>query len=174
MTFSSNRHLALPYCLSMIPRGGPEGMLFRKPVSTPDQVRGRLFRDASLGDDMKALLCPRVGGPDALEMGNVADPVAGPDEAVVRVEAAALNFFDTLIIAGKYQTRPTLPFSPAAEFAGTVESIGAEVRGFAPGDRVAANIGYGAARPRIPGPAGAPGQIPAGPPGPRARRPLVH
>src|SRR4051812_19730727 len=36
---------ALPYCWSMIPRVEPEGMLFRKPVSTPDQVRGRLFRD---------------------------------------------------------------------------------------------------------------------------------
>src|SRR5262249_48873618 len=46
--FSSNRHLALFHCWSMIPRVEPEGMLFRKPVSTPDQVRGRLFRDHAL------------------------------------------------------------------------------------------------------------------------------
>src|SRR5262249_34416253 len=46
--FSSNRHLALIYCWSMIPRVEPEGMLFRKPASTPDQVRGRLFRDHAL------------------------------------------------------------------------------------------------------------------------------
>src|SRR5262245_36645929 len=59
----------------------------------------------ALGDDMKALLCTRLGGPDDLEIGNLADPVAGPDEAVVRVEAAALNFFDTLIISGRYQTK---------------------------------------------------------------------
>src|SRR5262245_26082534 len=47
---SSNRHLALPYCWSMIPRVELEGMLFRKPVSTPDQVRVRLFRDHALFD----------------------------------------------------------------------------------------------------------------------------
>src|SRR3954451_6535599 len=50
--FSSSRHLALLYCWSMIPRVEPEGMLFRKPVPTPDQVRdqvrGRLFRDHAL------------------------------------------------------------------------------------------------------------------------------
>src|SRR5262245_46310020 len=46
--FSSNRHLALLYCWSMIPRVEPEGMLFRKPASTPDQVRGELFRDHAL------------------------------------------------------------------------------------------------------------------------------
>jgi NADPH:quinone reductase len=68
---------------------------------------------------------------------------------VVRVEAAALNFFDTLIIAGKYQLKPELPFSPAAEFAGTVETVGAGVTAVAPGDRVAGYIGYGAARERV-------------------------
>ena len=46
---------------------------------------------------------------------------------MVRVKAAALNFFDTLIIAGKYQHKPPIPFSPAAEFAGQVESVGAGV-----------------------------------------------
>ena len=59
-----------------------------------------------------------LGTPDDLELADIAEPTAGPGEAVVRVEAAALNFFDTLIIAGKYQTKPPLPFSPAAEFAG--------------------------------------------------------
>ena len=55
---------------------------------------------------------------------------------MVRVKAAALNFFDTLIIAGKYQHKPPFPFSPAAEFSGIVESVGAGVTDFAPGDRV--------------------------------------
>ena len=76
---------------------------------------------------MKALLCTHYGTPDDLELADIADPVPGPGEAVVRIEAAALNFFDTLIIAGKYQTKPPMPFSPAAEFAGTVESLGAGV-----------------------------------------------
>jgi NADPH:quinone reductase len=98
---------------------------------------------------MKALLCTRLGGPDDLEVSDLPEPVAGPGEAVVRVAAAALNFFDTLIIAGKYQVKPDLPFSPAAEFAGTVESIGPGVSGLAAGDRVVGNIGYGAARERV-------------------------
>jgi len=102
---------------------------------------------------MKALLCTRLGGPDDLEIRDLADPVAGPGEAVVAVTAAALNFFDTLIIAGKYQRKPDLPFSPGAEFAGVVESVGPGVTGVTPGDRVAGNIGHGAARERVAVPA---------------------
>jgi NADPH2:quinone reductase len=98
---------------------------------------------------MKALLCSRYGTPDDLELADIADPTPQPGEAVVRVKAAALNFFDTLIIAGKYQTKPAMPFSPSAEFAGTVESIGADVSGFKIGDRVLGYSGYGAARERI-------------------------
>ena len=98
---------------------------------------------------MKALLCTRYGTPDELELADIADPTAGPGEAVVRIKAAALNFFDTLIIAGKYQHKPPFPFSPAAEFAGEIESVGAGVTGFAPGDRVIGNIGYGAAREKV-------------------------
>ncbi|HEY1542270.1 MAG TPA: NADPH:quinone oxidoreductase family protein [Xanthobacteraceae bacterium] len=98
---------------------------------------------------MKAVLCSRYGGPDDLELRDIPDPVAGPGEALVRVRAAALNFFDTLIIAGKYQTKPSFPFSPAAEFAGEVESVGPGVTTLRPGDRVAANIGYGAAREKV-------------------------
>src|ERR1700742_3418954 len=98
---------------------------------------------------MKAVLCTRHCGPDDLEIRDIPDPVAGQGEAVVRVRAAALNFFDTLIIAGKYQTKPAFPFSPAAEFAGEVESVGPGVTAVKPGDRVAGNIGYGAAREKI-------------------------
>jgi len=54
-----------------------------------------------------------------------------------------------LIIAGKYQTKPVLPFSPAAEFAGTVEAVGAGVTALKPGDRVMGYLGYGAARERV-------------------------
>ena len=98
---------------------------------------------------MKAVLCTRHCKPDELEIGDLPDPVAGEGEAVVRVRAAALNFFDTLIIAGKYQVKPPFPFSPAAEFAGEVESVGPGVSAVRPGDRVAGNIGYGAAREKI-------------------------
>ena len=98
---------------------------------------------------MKALLCTRLGTPDDLELADIPEPTAGPGEAIVRVEAAALNFFDTLIIAGKYQTKPALPFSPSAEFAGRVESLGAGASGVSVGDRVLGYIRYGAARERI-------------------------
>jgi NADPH:quinone reductase len=98
---------------------------------------------------MKALLCTRLGGPDDLEIRDLPEPVAASGEAVVRVEAAALNFFDTLIIAGKYQIKPTLPFSPGAEFAGSVEQVAPGVTVVEPGDRVAGCIGYGAARERV-------------------------
>ena len=98
---------------------------------------------------MKALLCTHYGTPDDLVLADIADPTPAPGEAVVRIHAAALNFFDTLIIAGKYQTKPAFPFSPSAEFAGTIESLGEGVTGLQVGDRVLACSSYGAARERI-------------------------
>src|SRR5215210_4292934 len=98
---------------------------------------------------MKALLCTQAGTPDDLTLGDLPEPVAGPGQAVVRVEAVALNFFDLLIIAGQYQSKPAYPFSPGAEFAGTVESIGPGVSGLAKGDRVIGYSGWGAARERL-------------------------
>src|SRR5487761_1107336 len=95
---------------------------------------------------MKAILCTHFGGPDELEFTDIAPPRAAARKALVRVHAAALNFFDTLIIAGKYQQKPPFPFSPAAEFAGTVESVGSDVAEFRPGDRVIGYMGWGAAR----------------------------
>jgi NADPH2:quinone reductase len=98
---------------------------------------------------MKAILCRQPGGPDDLTLEDIPDPQAGPGQAIVKVAAAGLNFFDTLIIAGKYQVKPSFPFSPAAEFAGVVESIGPGVRHVKVGDRVLGYQGYGCARERI-------------------------
>ena len=92
---------------------------------------------------MKAVLCTHFGPPDELELADIAPPQAAAGEAVVRVKAAALNFFDTLIIAGKYQQKPPFPFSPVAEFAGVVESVGAGVTEVAPGDHVMSFHGLG-------------------------------
>jgi NADPH:quinone reductase len=102
---------------------------------------------------MKAILCQHYGPPEELVLGDVPDPVAGPGEVVAKVVACGLNFFDTLIIAGKYQTKPPFPFSPGAEFAGVVESVGEGVTAFKPGDRVMGNTGYNAARERVAVPA---------------------
>jgi NADPH2:quinone reductase len=102
---------------------------------------------------MKAILCTRYGKPSELELADIPDPVARPGEAVVAVKAAGLNFFDILLIAGKYQVKPAFPFSPAAEFAGVVESVGPDVTTPAPGDRVLGWLGHGAARERVAAPA---------------------
>lgn len=109
---------------------------------------------------MKALLCTHYGTPEELELADLPDPVPAAGEAVVRVKAAALNFFDTLIIQGKYQTKPAFPFSPSAEFAGVIESVGPGVTDFKPGDRVLGFTGYGAARELIAVPAQALTPIP--------------
>ena len=95
---------------------------------------------------MKALLCTRYGGPDDLELADIAVPEPAEGQALVKVAAAALNFFDTLIIAGKYQVKPPMPFSPAAEFSGTVAKLGPGVSGLKVGDRVLGYGGHGAAR----------------------------
>jgi NADPH2:quinone reductase len=102
---------------------------------------------------MKAVLCTYFGSPGELEFADIAEPQAAAGQAVVRIKAAALNFFDTLIIAGKYQHKPPFPFSPAAEFSGVVESVGPGVAGIAPGERVMGNIGWGAAREAVAVPA---------------------
>jgi NADPH2:quinone reductase len=98
---------------------------------------------------MKAFLCRRYGTPDDLELADVPDPVAKPGEVVAKVAACGLNFFDTLIIAGKYQTKPPFPFSPGGEFAGTVEAVGAGVTALKPGDRVMGYTNFGAAAERV-------------------------
>ena len=58
---------------------------------------------------MKAILCTRFGGPDDLEYGDLPDPQPGAGEVVVAIKAAALNFFDTLIIAGQIPVQAALP-----------------------------------------------------------------
>lgn len=103
---------------------------------------------------MKAALCKSLDGPDGVRVDEIEDPVPAAGQAIVRVRAAALNFFDTLITRGKYQTRPSLPFSPCGEVAGVVERLGPGVSGSSAegvvvGQRVAAYVGFGGARERI-------------------------
>ncbi len=95
---------------------------------------------------MKAVLCRAYGPPESLEIAEIPVPDPAPGEVLVRVRAAALNFFDTLIIENRYQSKPDLPFSPAAEFCGEIAAIGEGVGGWNPGERVSGHMGWGAAR----------------------------
>lgn len=102
---------------------------------------------------MKAALCKSLDGPGAIVIEEIEPPVPAAGEAVVRVKAAALNFLDTLITRGKYQFKPELPFSPAAEIAGVVEAVGDGVTEVEVGQRVCGYIGWNGAREQIAVPA---------------------
>jgi NADPH:quinone reductase len=98
---------------------------------------------------MRAILCKALGGPDSLVVETIAGAKPGPDDVLVTVKATGLNFLDTLIIEGKYQTRPELPFSPGGEIAGVVSGAGRNVTHLKAGDRVMGYIGHGGAREEI-------------------------
>lgn len=93
---------------------------------------------------MRALVCSELGPPSKLSVRDIDDPEPGAGEVVVDVEAAGLNFPDTLIIEGKYQFKPDLPFTPGGEAAGTVSALGDGVSHLAVGQRVIALSTYGA------------------------------
>jgi NADPH2:quinone reductase len=98
---------------------------------------------------MKAALCKSLDGPAGLVIEDIAPPQPGAGEVLIAVKAAALNFFDTLITRGKYQSKPELPFSPSAEVAGVIEALGPGMTGVRVGDRVAAYVGWGGAREKV-------------------------
>lgn len=92
---------------------------------------------------MRAILCRQYGLPDTLTLEEVPDLMPGPNQVVIAVHAAGVNFPDTLIIEGKYQFKPAMPFSPGGEVAGVIVRIGHEVSGLQVGQRVLAPLGWG-------------------------------
>ena len=92
---------------------------------------------------MKAMVCAQFAPIDALSYGDFAAPEAGPGEVVIDVAAAGVNYPDVLIVQGKYQTKPSVPFVPGSEASGRIAAVGEGVEGFAPGDRVIAFTGSG-------------------------------
>jgi NADPH:quinone reductase len=74
---------------------------------------------------MRAWQVHELGDPrEVLKLEEVEEPEPGPGEVVIEVEAAALNFFDTLLCRGEYQERPELPFTPGGEATGTIIAVG--------------------------------------------------
>ena len=92
----------------------------------------------------KSMLCEAlaedIGG---VRLAEVEVPEPGPGEVRVRLRACAVNFPDLLMIQGKYQFKPPLPFAPGGEAAGVVEAVGAGVTGLREGDAVVAAMRYG-------------------------------
>jgi len=93
---------------------------------------------------MKAVLCKTLGPARNLVLEDVASPLPKKNEILLDVQAAGVNFPDTLIIEGKYQFQPPLPFSPGSEAAGVVAAVGEKAGAFKVGDRVMALTGWGA------------------------------
>lgn len=93
---------------------------------------------------MQAMLVHELGlGPEAMTLTEAPDPVAGAGEVVVAVEAAGVNFADGLMLAGRYQSQPALPFAPGLEVAGRIAAVGPGVTGLAVGMDVLALPGHG-------------------------------
>lgn len=93
---------------------------------------------------MKALRVHTFGPVDALRVEEIASPVPAADEIAINVAAAEVNFPDVLLIEGRYQCKPALPFVPGTIAAGEVHAIGRNVSGYAIGDRVFAHLPHGA------------------------------
>ncbi len=87
---------------------------------------------------MKAVLCKELGMPEKLVIEDIPSPRPAKGQVVVSVKACGVNFPDTLMIQGKYQFKPELPFSPGGEVAGVIKELGEGVAGVKPGDRVIA------------------------------------
>lgn len=92
---------------------------------------------------MRAVVCKSWCDPSGLRVEDVPSPALTSDGVRIAVRAAGLNFADTLIISGKYQIKPPLPFSPGFEVAGRVLECAPGVTRCKPGDRVMAAIDYG-------------------------------
>ncbi len=92
---------------------------------------------------MHAWLCETLDGVDALQWKEIPTPEPKAGEVRIAIEAASLNFPDLLIVQGKYQVKPPLPFVPGAEFAGRVDAVGDGVQHLKVGDAVAAIAGVG-------------------------------
>jgi NADPH2:quinone reductase len=90
---------------------------------------------------MRAIVCEKFASPEELVLRDIPIPEPTEDQVRIRVEAAGVIFPDALIVQGKYQVKPDLPFVPGSEVAGVIDAVGSGVSGLEVGERVMA-IGY--------------------------------
>jgi NADPH:quinone reductase len=93
---------------------------------------------------MRALVVHEFGPPESHKIEEVPDPKIGEGDVLVDVKAIGLNFPDTLMLQGKYQTRPDRPFIPGRDAAGVVLAVGSAVTRVKKGDRVNVQVPTGA------------------------------
>lgn len=99
---------------------------------------------------MKAVVCSEHGLPDKLTLdANWPEPEVGEHDILLDVKAAGLNFPDVLMIQGKYQSQPPMPFIPGGECAGVVTAVGDKVTRFKVGDKAIASPGINAFSERV-------------------------
>jgi NADPH2:quinone reductase len=87
---------------------------------------------------MRAALCTEYGTPPRLEIDNVDNPTLNSTDLRIEVHACGINFADVLMVQGKYQVKPDLPFVPGGEVAGIILEVGSDVNGFEVGQRIIA------------------------------------
>jgi NADPH:quinone reductase len=92
---------------------------------------------------MHAWLCEQPTGVESLRWAELPTPAPAAGQVLLAIRAASLNFPDLLIVQGKYQFKPPLPFVPGSEYSGVVEAVGDGVTHLKPGDAVAALVGTG-------------------------------
>ena len=97
----------------------------------------RLISTVNTPATMKAVLFNRFGAPDVLDMIELPIPTPGPAEVLIRIRAAGINFFETLVRQNRYAVTPQLPVVPGVEVAGVVEALGEGVDPDLIGKRVA-------------------------------------
>ena len=92
---------------------------------------------------MRALVCRTWGEVDGLILEDVDSPVPKAGQVLIDVKVTPVNFADSIMVRGQYQTKPDFPFSPGLETSGVIARCGAGVTGFRPGDRVMALLAHG-------------------------------
>lgn len=103
-----------------------------EPTTSPhaaEPVRGRRYR---------AVMLPRIGGPEVLRIVDLPLPEPGPKQLRVRICAAGVGSTDLMMLAGRYNYAPPMPFVPGYEIAGVVDAVGNEVKDVRTGQRVTA------------------------------------
>ncbi|RZT94841.1 NADPH2:quinone reductase [Advenella incenata] len=98
---------------------------------------------------MKAVVIHQFSEPEQLNIEEVPEPVGGDNDVLIGVTCAGINYPDVLVISGKYQSLPERPFVPGKDAAGTVLAVGANVKGLQVGERVLAQVEFGAFAERV-------------------------